>query len=43
LAWTGAVVLRTYFLVAHPPASKAAVKMHVVVRKALIGQNLASG
>jgi hypothetical protein len=36
----GAVVLRTYFFVAHPPASKAPVKMHVVVRKAFIFKNL---
>jgi hypothetical protein len=32
----GAVVFWTYFLVAHPPASKEPVTMQVVARKAFI-------
>jgi hypothetical protein len=42
LAWIGAVVLRTYFLVAQPPASRAPVTMNVVAKKAFIVQNLAT-
>ena len=36
LAWMGAVVLRTYFFVAQPAASKEPATMHVVARKTLI-------
>src|SRR5215813_13458172 len=40
LAWMGAVVFRTYFLVAHPPASKAPIRRQLVARKAFMFKNL---